>query len=71
MSKHIISDDTFNHIESETCWCNPSISYSEGEILYIHNSNYNKDTETNDREFLEDYTIWLEQTRTFSHNKKV
>ena len=47
---HIISDDEYSHIESETCWCNPRISQSEGQTYYIHNSNYNLDIETKDRE---------------------
>ena len=48
--KHVISDDTFSHIEDETCWCSPRICNCEGEIIYLHNSNYSLDIETEDRE---------------------
>ena len=48
--KHIISDDTFSHTEDETCWCSPRICTVEGETLCIHNTNYNIDIETKDRE---------------------
>jgi hypothetical protein len=49
--KHIISDDTYNHIEDSSCWCNPQLCTSEGEEYYIHNSNYSLDIETEDREY--------------------
>jgi hypothetical protein len=74
MNRHIISDDTYNHIESETCWCNPRISQSEGETCYIHNSNYSTDIETEDREevdyrsFPEGYLRWKNETSMFPRN---
>jgi len=35
---HIIPGDNFQHIEDPSCDCNPQLSYSEGELRYIHNT---------------------------------
>lgn len=37
MNKHIIPYDSFHHIESFSCDCNPQVVISEGEEQYIHN----------------------------------
>ena len=37
MCKHLIPYDTFQHIESPSCNCNPQVVVSEGEEQYIHN----------------------------------
>lgn len=51
MIEHIISDDEYSHIQSETCWCNPRISQSEGITYYIHNSNYDINNNKNIDEY--------------------
>lgn len=49
MNDHIISEDEYSHIESETCWCNPRISQSEGQTYYIHNTNNKLHNEERDK----------------------
>ena len=36
MSKHIVPQDSYNHIEDVACGCNPTVVVSEGEESYIH-----------------------------------
>jgi len=71
MIKHIIPDDTYNHIDDPSCWCNPQLCNSEGEVYYVHNTNYIEDIETKDREesfdfdkWYDNYLIWKRQTST-------
>jgi hypothetical protein len=37
-------DDDITHVEGEYCECNPKITYSEGEMIIIHNSVKKDDT---------------------------
>lgn len=34
--EHVIPEDSFNHIQSFACGCNPTVIVSEGEESYIH-----------------------------------
>lgn len=36
MNRHLIPEDSYNHIEDVSCGCNPTISIAEGEEMYIH-----------------------------------
>lgn len=36
MIKHIVPQDSYNHIEDLACGCNPTIVLGEGEEMYIH-----------------------------------
>jgi hypothetical protein len=45
--KHIIPQDTYNHMEDSACGCNPTISIAEGEEMYIHNDMNKRELMTN------------------------